>query len=111
HAWMGRTDLAEADLNQALAVCAQTREVWPEAELHRRMGELRRADPAAAETHFRRAISVAQTQGATLLALRAAVSLARLWRGHETATSVRGVLAPIYDWFTEGLDAPDLAEA
>jgi len=46
HAWMGRTDLAEADLNQALAVCAQTREVWPEAELHRRMGELRRADPA-----------------------------------------------------------------
>jgi len=111
HAWMGRTDLAEADLNQALAVCAQTREVWPEAELHRRMGELRRADPAAAETHFRRAISVAQTQGATLLALRAAVSLARLWREHETATSVRGVLAPIYDWFTEGLDAPDLAEA
>jgi len=43
--------------------------------------------------------------------LRAASSLARLWRDQGKQTDARDLLAPIYTWFTEGLDTPDLREA
>ena len=111
YAWMQRVDLADADLDEALAICARTGEVWPEAELHRRKGELRRADPAAAEAHFRRAMAVAQAQGATLFELRATVSLARLWCEHEMQAPITELLVPVCGRFTEAPDAPDLAEA
>jgi tetratricopeptide (TPR) repeat protein len=110
HALMERADLAEADLDQALATCAQTTEVWPEAELHRRKGELRRADPAVAARHLRRAISVAHGQGATLLELRAAIGLARLRRERASERAAHELLASIYGRLTEGFDAPDLVE-
>ena len=110
HARMQRPDLADADLDQALAICAQTGEVWPEAELHRRKGELRRADPTAAEAHLRRAVGVARAQGARLFELRSAVSLARLGCEQQMEPPIE-LLRPIYDRFTEGFDSADLAEA
>jgi predicted ATPase len=54
---------------------------------------------------------VAQRQGAKLLELRAAVSLARLWQSRGRSRDARELLAPLYDWFTEGFDTADLKDA
>jgi predicted ATPase len=68
-------------------------------------------DRAGAEQHYRQAIAVAERQGAKLLQLRASTSLARLWRDQGKRAEARDLLGPIYDWFTEGFDAPDLKDA
>ena len=56
-------------------------------------------------------MQVAEQQGALLLKLRAAMTLARLWRDQNKAQQARELLAPVYDWFTEGFDTHDLKEA
>ena len=66
---------------------------------------------AAAEQHYRQAIVIAERQSAKLFQLRASTSLARLWRDQGKRMEARDLLAPIYGWFTEGFDAPDLKEA
>jgi Tetratricopeptide repeat len=84
-----------------------------EAELlHRVPGDLLNAvgNQAAAEQHYRRAIVVAERQNAKLFQLRASVSLARLWRDQGNREKARDLLRPIYNWFTEGFDAPDLKD-
>ena len=43
--------------------------------------------------------------------MRAATSLARLWAEQGRRDEARGLLAPVYDWFTEGFDTADLKEA
>ena len=111
YAWMGRSDLADTAIDDALAICVLTGEVWPKADLHRRRGELRRAEPAAAEECFQHAIAIASAQGTKLFELRASVSLARLQRDQGRRTEGHEKLAPIYGWFTEGFDIPDLVEA
>jgi predicted ATPase len=102
--------LAEA-VDRALA----TDERWFEAELLRLKGKLLlfAADgiPSEAETCFVRAIDVARAQSARTWELRAAVSLARLWRDQGKRNEARDLLAPVYGWFTEGFDTPDLKEA
>jgi predicted ATPase len=65
----------------------------------------------AAEELYRKALSTAQEQQAKLWELRAAVSLARLWRDQNRRAEARDLLAPVYGWFTEGFDTPDLKEA
>jgi predicted ATPase len=65
----------------------------------------------AAEEHYRKAIAVAARQSARLFQLRASVSLARLWRDQGKPAEARDLLGPIYNWFTEGFDAPDLKNA
>jgi predicted ATPase len=84
-----------------------------ETELHRVRGELLISvrDFAGAEDSLREAISVAQRQSAKLFELRAAMSLARLWRGQGKQDEARDLLAPVYGWFTEGFDTRDLKEA
>ena len=88
---------------------------WIEAELHRLQGELRLAlpepDQSEAEACFRRALAVAHEQQAKLWDLRAATSLARLWRDQRRRNEARDLLAPIYGWFTEGFETPDLRDA
>jgi predicted ATPase len=69
------------------------------------------AEPAAAEESFQRALAVARRQGAKTFELRAATSLARLWRDQGKRTEARDVLAPVYSWFTEGFDTPVLRGA
>jgi len=88
---------------------------WWWAEFLRLRGELHRSGPAgdrvAAEQSYREALAVAQGQQAKSLELRAATSLVRLWRDEGRRDEGRDLLAPVYGWFTEGFDTPDLAEA
>ena len=107
-------------LDEAEAAVQQTNERYWEAEIHRLRGQLLLAaasDPAAsavvrsAEECYRRALEVARRQGTRSLELRAAVSLSRLWQAADRNDEARELLAPIYEWFTEGLDHPELREA
>ena len=66
---------------------------------------------AEAEECFERALAVARAQQAKSWELRAATSLARLWRDQGKRDALRDLLAPVYGWFTEGFDTPDLKEA
>lgn len=87
---------------------------FEEAELHRLRGELLRAkggDPAEAESAFRRALEIGAEQEARALELRAAMSLARLWRDRGEPDAARRTLVEVYEWFTEGLDTADVQEA
>jgi predicted ATPase len=69
------------------------------------------ADPAKAEDSFRTALAIAREQGTRGYELRAATSLARLWREQGRRTEARELLAPLYASFTEGFDTQDLKEA
>jgi predicted ATPase len=88
---------------------------WADAELHRLRGnlldQLPSADWADVEACFRTALTIARRQGSRGFELRAAVSLARLLRTQQRQDEARDLLAPIYSWFTEGFDTPDLHEA
>jgi predicted ATPase len=81
--------------------------------MHRLRGTLLLSihERAAAEDSFRRAIIVAQQQSAKFWELRAATSLARLWRDQGKRIEARDLLAPVYGWFTEGFDTPVLQDA
>jgi predicted ATPase len=72
---------------------------------------LSRNDPEASEACFVRSKEIAQRQNARSLELRAATSLARLWRDQGKQDEARELLAPVYGWFTEGFDTLDLKEA
>ena len=102
-------------LDEARRLAEETDErIW-EAEIHRLIGETRLArDPGAdaqGETCFKTAIETARCQGARMLELRSATSLARLWNGKGRREEAHGLLAPLYDGFTEGFDTPDLIDA
>jgi predicted ATPase len=96
-----------------LRIVERTGERWFAAEIHRHKGRLllRQGDPEAAEELYSKALSIAEEQEAKLWELRAAVSLARLRCDHGRRAAARDLLAPVYDWFTEGFDTPDLKEA
>jgi predicted ATPase len=100
---------------EALDHVAQTGLVYYEPELHRLEGELRlclgQADEQQAEASFRRALEIARNQQAKSWELRAATSLARLWGEKSRRDQARDLLAPVYDWFTEGFDTADLKDA
>jgi predicted ATPase len=106
---------ALARIDEALGLAQQTGEHWTDAFLHRIRGEiLLERDPAStarAEEAFRAAIAIAQKQKAQTFELRAAMSLARLWRDQGKRDGARDLLAPVYGWFTEGFDTLDLKEA
>ena len=86
---------------------------WWDAELYRVQGELLlvSGDTNGAEECFRRAIDIARHQGAKSLELRTAINLTQHWVSQGKQQAARELLAPIYDWFTEGFDTPDLQEA
>jgi len=102
-------------LAEALTRVDTTRERWWEAELHRLRGELLLALSAEshteAETCFQQALTVARRQQAKSWELRAAISLSHLWQRQGKRAEAYELLAPIYGWFTEGLDTANLQEA
>jgi class 3 adenylate cyclase/predicted ATPase len=100
-------------LDDALQIVETTGERWLEAELYRHKGQLllRQGHTETAEDLFCKALSIAREQEAVLWELRAAVSLARLRRDQGRRAEARDLLAPIYGWFTEGFNTPDLKEA
>jgi predicted ATPase len=111
----GNTDEALTALEAAVVHFERTGDALWEPEVHRLMGDLLfRRNPSApdwAEASYRRAIERARSQDAKSWELRAATSLARLWRDHGKQAEAREILAPIYGWFTEGFDTLDLKEA
>jgi predicted ATPase len=68
-------------------------------------------NPEKAEAYFDRALAVARSQQAESWELRAAMSIARLWRDRGKRDEARELLAPVYGWFTEGFDTRDLKDA
>jgi len=100
-------------LDEALQTGERTGERWFAAELHRHKGWLllHQEHADAAEEFYCKALSIAQEQEAKLWELRAAVSLARLRRDQGRRAEARDLLAPVYGWFTEGFNAPDLKDA
>jgi predicted ATPase len=86
-------------------------ERWWEAELCRLRGELLRLSQSDSELWFQRSLDVSRQQGAKSLELRAAMSIARLWRDEGKRKEALDLLAPVYGWFTEGFDTHDLKEA
>jgi predicted ATPase len=111
---LGRGDEGLAALTEAKDLAACNDEHMWAAELARIEGELRRvqgAPPDEVEAYLQAALNVAHSQSAKSFELRAAMSLARLWRDHSRVAEARRLLAPIYGWFTEGHDTPDLRAA
>jgi predicted ATPase len=92
-----------------------TRETFCAAEINRIAGEITLMSPepdtAKAQAYFERALAVARQQQARSWELRAAMSMARLWRDQGKRDEARDLLAPVYGWFTEGFDTLDLKEA
>jgi predicted ATPase len=115
YAELGRFDDAWRSIGEAKTAVETNKERWCEAEVNRVAGEiaLKSPEPDAgkAQEYFERALAVARQQQAKSWELRAAMSLARLWRSQGKVRQARELLAPVYGWFTEGFDTRDLKEA
>jgi predicted ATPase len=123
--WLLHLAIAHIDLHQfddawryigeAMSVTEATKERWSEAEVDRIAGEIAlrslKPDTAKAQAYFEHALAVARQQQAKSWELRAAMSLARLWRDQGKVQQARELLAPVYGWFTEGFDTRDLKDA
>jgi predicted ATPase len=112
---LGHTADGLQTLAEAYTLVEQQEERWWEVEIHRLRGVLLLRRPgtpqAEAEAWLQQALDVARRQEAKSLELRAAMSLSRLWQQQGRRAEARDFLAPIYGWFTEGFDTPDLQEA
>jgi predicted ATPase len=135
---LGRQERGQKVLAEAFKTINKTGERWYEAELYRLKGELmlqrgtrdwglgtRSSSPQPpsfkpqipeerlreAEGYFHKAIDIAQKQQAKSWELRTATSLARLWQSQDKPSEARDLLAPVYNWFTEGFDTADLKDA
>jgi predicted ATPase len=114
YAACGMTAEATAALEEALAFATDTGAKYQYPELLRTKGHLLlQLDPGdrSAEDWFRLSLATAHEEGTKILELRAAARLARLYRDNDEYTQARDVLEPVYAWFTEGFDTPDLLEA
>jgi class 3 adenylate cyclase/tetratricopeptide (TPR) repeat protein len=115
YADLGQLDDARRCIDDAIEKVESSKEKWCEAEVHRMAGEIALKSPAPdtekAERYFDRALAGARQQQAKWWELRAAISIARLWRDQGKSQQARELLAPIYGWFTEGFDMVDLRDA
>jgi predicted ATPase len=111
----GQPDDARRCIDDAIDRVERSNEKWCEAEVHRIAGEIALKSPAPdtekAQKYFERALTVARQQQAKSWELRAATSMARLWRDQGKRDQALDLLAPVYGWFTEGFDTLDLKEA
>ena len=114
YAELGQYDDAWRCIGEAITAIETTGERWFEAEVNRTTGEIALKSPerdqAKAQEYFERALMVARAQQAKSWELRAAMSMARLWRDQGKRNEARDLLAPVYGWFTEGFDTRDLKE-
>jgi class 3 adenylate cyclase/predicted ATPase len=115
HAELGDLDNAGRCISEAITAMETTSETWFEAEVYRVAGETAFKSPepdvAKAQAYFERALAVARAQQAKSWELRAAMSMARFWRDQGKRDEARDLLAPVYNWFTEGFGTLDLKEA
>jgi class 3 adenylate cyclase/predicted ATPase len=115
YAELGKFDDAWRCLDEAMRAVETTKERWLQADIYRIAAQIALKSPepdaAKAEAYFERALAVARQQQAKSWELRAAISMARLWRDQGKPQQARELLAPVYNWFTEGFDTLDLKEA
>jgi predicted ATPase/class 3 adenylate cyclase len=115
YAELGQFDDAWCCIGEAMTAVETTKERWCEADVHRIAGEIALLSPepdtSKAQAYFERALSVARQQQAKSWELRAAMSMARLWRDQGKRDQAHALLAQVYGWFTEGFDTLDLKEA
>jgi predicted ATPase len=115
YADLGQFDEASRYIGEAMMEVDTTKERWWEADIYRMAGEIAlmssEPDAARAEAYFERALAVARQQQAKSWELRAAMSLARLWRDQGKRDEPCELLAPVYGWFTQGFDTLDLKQA
>jgi predicted ATPase len=115
YADIGNFEDAWRCIGEAITAVETAEEKLWETEIHRTAGEITLLSPepdaAKAEAYFERALGVARAQQAKSWELRAAMGMARLWDDQGKRDAARGVLAPVYGWFTEGFDTLDLNEA
>ena len=115
NAEIGQFDDVRRGIGEAIVAVEAAKERWCEAEVNRIAGEIALLSPkpdlAKAEAYFERALAVAREQEAKSWELRAAMSMARLWRDQGSRQQARDILAPVYGWFTEGFGALDLKRA
>jgi predicted ATPase len=115
YAELGEFGEASRCISEAIIAVQTTNESWYEVDIHRIAGEIALKSPrpneAEAEVCIERALAVARQQQAKSWELRAAMSMARLWRSQGKTRQAREQLAPVYAWFTEGFDTHDLKEA
>jgi class 3 adenylate cyclase/predicted ATPase len=112
---LGQFDDAWRCIGEAMAASETSKESWCDADIHRLAGDIvllsGDTDTARAEGYFERALGIARQQQAKSFELRATMSMARFWRGQSKQHEARCLIAPVYGWFTEGFDTPDLREA
>jgi predicted ATPase len=112
---LGEFDDACRSMGEAMRAIETTKEKWFEAEANRVAGQIAllslEPNEAKAQLYFERALQIARQQQAKSWELRAAMSMARLWRDQGKKEQARDLLAPIYGWFTEGFDTRDLKDA
>jgi len=112
---LGRVEEGLAVVAEALSAVDDTGEHFYEAELYRLRGafllQLSSDNQREAEACFQHALTIAQNQAAKAWELRTATSLARLWQHQGKRQEARDLLTPVYTWFTEGFDTPDLQDA
>ena len=112
---LGQFDEARSFIDEAITMVETTKEKVCEADVHRIAGEIALMSPerdaAKAEACFERALAVARRQEAKSWELRAAMSMAQLWRDQGKRDKAQELLAPVYSWFTEGFDTVDLKQA
>jgi len=112
---MGNLAAAMRSVDEGLALVASSGERWYEIPLHLLKGEVllqtTPPDPAAAEATLRHAIALTQAQQAKSWELRVTLSLCRLLLRQGDRGGALALLAPLYQWFKEGFDTPDLQEA
>ena len=116
HRKAGRHTTGLQFVADAAAFADKNQENWCDAQLEHERGELLLLIASGdaceeADSAFRRAIETASAQGAKLLELRASASRARYWAQRGNRQKARDMLVPIYGWFTEGFDTPDLGAA
>jgi predicted ATPase len=115
YAELGQFDDAWRCIGEAMTAVEITKERWWEAEVNRVASEIALTlpvtDVSKAEAYFERALAVARQQQAKSWELRAAMSMAQLWRDQGKRHEAHELLAPVYGWFTEGFDTLDLKNA
>ena len=115
YADLDQFDEASRYIGEAMTAVETTKERWWEADIYRMAGEIAllsfEPDAVKAEAYFERAVAVARQQQAKSWELRAAMSMARLWRDQGKRDEACELLAPVYGWFTEGFDTLDLKKA
>ena len=109
----GATEEALATLDEALPLMERTGQRLWKANAMALKGDLllARGLHADAEVWYRNGIELARAQSARMWELRAATRLARLWQRQGKQAEARNLIAPVYDWFSEGFDTQDLKDA